>query len=81
MERLEYFVAMLQIKIKMNNICLVGELISKGCKQASACFNNNRNPNSQNCCCSRIGCVLRIREEHLNINVIASNIDSFLYMS
>ena len=61
----------------MNNICLVGELISKGCKQASACFNNNRNPNSQNCCCSRIGCVLRIREEHLNINVIAYNIDSF----
>jgi len=33
-----------------------GELISKGCKQISACINNNSNPNSQNCCCTSNNC-------------------------
>ncbi|CAG5105955.1 Oidioi.mRNA.OKI2018_I69.chr1.g2603.t1.cds [Oikopleura dioica] len=27
------------------------DLISKGCKQVVACINNNKNPNSHNCCC------------------------------
>ena len=35
---------------------LVGELISKGCKQVNACVNNNNNPNTHNCCCTGNNC-------------------------